>query len=99
MRISVTRTGGYAGLTEELGAADTSQLDAAARQTLEQAVRAMNFFELPARLPGEPVGADFLTYVVTVQDGQREHNVTFTGEEATAAPLRDLIATVTRAQS
>ncbi len=48
MKISVTRTGGFAGVTDEVGSVDTAQLDDAARQKLEQAVRRMKFFELPA---------------------------------------------------
>ena len=91
MKISVTRTGGFAGVTDELGSVDTAQLDAAARQKLEQAVRRMKFFELPARLPSEPVGADLFAYRVTVRDGPREHSVTFTGEEGAAATLRELL--------
>ena len=95
MKISVTRTGGFAGVTDEVGAVDTAQLDAPARQKLEQAVRRVNFFELPARLPGEPVGADLFAYCVTVRDGPREHSVTFTGEEGAAATLRELLLAVT----
>ena len=99
MKISVSRTGGFAGLTDEVSAVDTAQLDAAARQKLEQAVRRVNFFELPARLPGEPIGADLFAYRVTVRDGAREHSVTFTGEEGAAAALRELLAAVTGSKS
>jgi len=99
MKISVTRTGGFAGLTDEVSAVDTAQLDTAARQKLEQAVRRVNFFELPARLPGEPIGADLFAYRVTVRDGAREHSVTFTGEEGAAAALRELLAAVTGSKS
>ena len=95
MTISVTRTGGFAGLTDELGTVDTATLDATAKQALELAVRRTNFFQLPARLPGEPVGADLFTYRVTVKDGSRAHSVSFTGEEGAAAGLRVLVAAVT----
>jgi len=99
MKISVTRTGGFAGVTDEVGSVDTAQLDAAARQKLEQDVRRVNFFELPARLPGEPVGADLFAYRVTVSDGPREHSVTFTGEEGAAATLRELLVAVAGSKS
>jgi len=99
MKISVTRSGGFAGLTDEVSAVDTARLDTAARQKLEQAVRRVNFFELPARLPGEPIGADLFAYRVTVRDGAREHSVTFTGEEGAAAALRELLAAVTGSKS
>ena len=99
MKISVTRSGGFAGLTDGVSAVDTAQLDTAARQKLEQAVRRVNFFELPARLPGEPVGADLFAYRVTVRDGAREHSVAFTGEEGAAAALRELLAAVTGSKS
>ena len=99
MKISVTRSGGFAGLTDEVSGVDTAQLDTAARQKLEQAVRRVNFFELPARLPGEPIGADLFAYRVTVRDGAREHSVTFSGEEGAAAALRELLAAVTGSKS
>ena len=94
MTISVTRTGGFAGLTDALGAVDTATLAAAAKQALELAVRRTNFFQLPARLPGGPVGADLFTYQVTVTDGPRSHSVSFSGEEGAAAELRALVAAV-----
>ena len=99
MKISVTRSGGFAGVTDEIGSVDTVQLDDAARQKLEQGVRRMKFFELPARLPGEPVGADLFAYRVTVRDGPREHSVTFTGEEGAAATLRELLVAVAGSKS
>ena len=86
-------------MTDEVSAVDTAQLDTAARQKLEQAVRRVSFFELPARLPGEPIGADLFAYRVTVRDGAREHSVTFTGEEGAAAALRELLAAVTGSKS
>jgi len=70
------------------------EIEARARELLEQDVRRMNFFELPARLPGEPVGADLFAYRVTVRDGPREHSVAFTGEEGAAATLRELLVAV-----
>ena len=86
-------------MTDEVGAVDTEQLAAAARQKLEQAVRRVNFFELPARLPDEPIGTDLFAYRVTVSDGPREHSVTFTGEDGAAATLRELLVEVADSKS
>ncbi|MGC3959845.1 MAG: hypothetical protein QM813_18540 [Verrucomicrobiota bacterium] len=91
MKISATRTGGFAGLTEDLGSVETAQLDAAARKAVELLVQRVDFFHLPERLPGE-VGADLFTYAVTVADGSRQHTVTFVGEAGRAMTLRELIA-------
>lgn len=91
MKISATRTGGFAGLTDDLGTVDTAQLDTVAKKALELIAQRVDFFYLPERLPGE-VGADLFTYTVTVTDGSRKHTVTFAGEEGKAVALRELIA-------
>ena len=94
MQIKVTRSGGFAGVTEELGTASTEELGEEGRE-LEQLVRDARFFELPAELQGEP-GADMYRHEVTVIDDGRSHTVAYTGEDdAAPEPLRQLIAKVT----
>jgi hypothetical protein len=79
VRISVRRSGGFAGIEEELGSLDTAALAADARVRLEGVVRQADFFALPAAVEGE-VGADQFRYEVTVEDGGSAHTVTFVGE-------------------
>ena len=79
MQIKVRRTGGFAGIEEELGSVDTASLEGGAREQLETLVREVDFFSLPAAIEGE-VGADQFRYEVTVEDGGRGQTVVFTGE-------------------
>jgi hypothetical protein len=95
MRIAVKRTGGFAGLTEDIGEVDTTQLDASAAQQVEQMVSSLGFFELPATIAAPTIGADLFRYEITVSDGSRRHAVTFADDGGPeAAPLRDLVQTV-----
>jgi hypothetical protein len=94
MRISVRRSGGFAGIEEEVGALDTTGLAPEAREELERLVGETDFFALPAAVEGE-VGADQFRYEVTVEDEGRAHTVTFVGEGGDqAAALRRLVDAV-----
>ncbi len=93
MEIKVTRSGGFAGATEELGAVTTETLGDEGRE-LERLVSGSKFFELPPELPGE-AGADLYRYEVSVVDEGRSHTVAYTGEdEAAPEPLRQIIEKV-----
>lgn len=89
MRISVRRSGGFAGIDEQVGTVETAALDPAAREQLETLVREADFFSLPAAVEGD-VGADQFRYEIAVDDGGRSHTVTFVGDSGRAASLRRL---------
>ena len=98
MKISVKQTGGFAGLSEEIAAIDTAELDAAATQQVEQMVQETGFFDLPPDMRTE-IGADLELYEVTVTEGDRQHTVTFNkdgkeDESPQVARLRRLVATL-----
>jgi hypothetical protein len=96
MKITVERTGGFAGLTENLGSLDTEWLGPAKRKAVEERVRSIGFFKLPEQVSGGQVGADFQTYRVTVADGPtQQRTVTFTGDAPDSQPLQELIKIVT----
>jgi hypothetical protein len=96
MKVSVKRSGGYAGLTEEVAAIETAQLDAAAAQQVEQIIQSVGFFDLPATISDGTIGADLFSYEITVSEGDRQHTVTFTDDESPeTAPLRRLVETLT----
>ena len=82
MQVSVKRSGGFAGLTEEVAAVETAQLDAAAAQQVEQLIQSVGFFDLPATISGGTIGADLFRYEITVSEGDRQHTVTFTDDES-----------------
>jgi len=95
MDISVTRTGGFAGLTKKVGTVNTTQLDAAAAQQVEQMVQSIGFFDLPAIVSGGALGADMFRYEITVTQGDRQHTVVFDDDESPeTAPLHRLVDTV-----
>jgi hypothetical protein len=96
MKINVKRTGGYAGLEEELAAVDTSRLEPGAARRVEQLVDGAGFFELPALAADDAAGADMFRYTVTASDGGREHSVSFGEGSPSAAPLLGLLEELKR---
>jgi hypothetical protein len=94
MIISVKRTGGFAGLTEELGTVNTMQLNAATAQQIEQMVLNIDFFNLPAFVESG-IGADLFRYEITIRDGDRRHVVAFNDDGGPeTAPLRQLVEAI-----
>ncbi len=94
MRISAKRSGGFAGLTEDVGTVDTAQLDEVTRSQIEQMIHNGRFFELPATVSGG-IGADRFNYEITVSEGGRQHTVAFTEDGSPqTAPLRRLVDTI-----
>jgi hypothetical protein len=94
MKITVQRSGGYAGLTENIATLDTGQLDAEAGKKIATKVDSIGFFGYPAEISGESVGADMFRFEITVTDGAKHHSVAFTEDAPEASALLDLIQTV-----
>ena len=91
MRISVSRTGGFAGIRPPPIVIDTAKLAAAVRKRIEELVVTCGFFDLPASLPDSAKGADqFIHQVSITADDGREHCVSFHAGAA-SAPLLDLL--------
>jgi hypothetical protein len=92
MMINVRRSGGFAGIEEEVGSVDTASLAPDTRDEVEGLVRESDFFALPAAVESE-VGADQYRYEVTVDDGEQAHTVTFVGDAGPqVAALRRIVA-------
>jgi hypothetical protein len=92
MKITVKRTGGYAGLSEEVAAVDTSRLDPAVAKRVEQLTRNLVFSDQPdAAASDEAVGADMFRYEITASDGERQHTLAFSEGSSGAAPLLSLV--------
>jgi hypothetical protein len=72
MKILIQRSGGYAGIVETLCEIDTANLDSASTTELEQLALSAEA-AVKAAAGAQPVGIDFLTYQVTLEDekGQR----------------------------
>lgn len=92
MKIVVKRTGGFAGLSEDVAAVDTAQLGTTVSQPVEQMVESIRFFDLPAFVSGGTIGADLFQYDITITEGDRQHSVAFVDDESPeTAPLRRLV--------
>jgi hypothetical protein len=82
MHITIRQAGGFAGATIELAAVDVERLEPARGAQVRRAVDASGFFRLPARLASTAVGADVLTYEITIEGGGRRHTVTFADDDS-----------------
>jgi hypothetical protein len=96
VRVSVKRTGGYAGIGEILAQVDTDRLATERAARVAALLEACRFFTLPAAMAGAPIGADLFRYEITAEDGPRRHTVSFVdSDRPEVAPLKRLIAALT----
>lgn len=94
MEISVKQSGGFAGISQDLGTVDTEHLNSAKAQQIASALSNVDFFALPATVPGE-IGADQFRYEIKVTDGDRQHTVTFY-DDGSNSDLHKLVQMVTQ---
>jgi hypothetical protein len=85
VEIRISRSGGFAGLEEELARVDTDQLDPKQAAMLVGELDDVDFYRLPHELPSSQVGADQFTYSVTVTGDRGSHTVAYQGDGAGAA--------------
>ena len=94
MRMQVKAEGGFAGPIPGLSKPiilDSDTLPPQEAEEMRQLVAAAHFFELPAQQPQPQRGADYRTYTISIDNGERHHSVQFT--ELVADPhLRNLLA-------
>lgn len=79
MKINIRRTGGFAGISEEIGAVDTQNLDADTGRDIENRIKTIGFFGLPEQVGGP--GADLFHLEITVVDKGRTHKVSVAEED------------------
>ncbi len=94
MRLKLTRTGGFAGISSPPVEVDTATLSKKDAQQIESLVAGANFFELPKTLKAATAQPDRFQYSLHIahEDG-RQHAITC--DEAAAAPeLRELFRAV-----
>ena len=75
MQITVTRTGGFAGVHQQLGPVEISTLDPEVADRIHQIVAELDFFTLPERLPSDGDMRDGYFYAVEVVADGRDHTV------------------------
>lgn len=93
MKLTLTRTGGFAGQSE-VYSLDTERIDAARSAKVKELLGNANFFQLAGEVVGDEIGADMFEYELRVDDGSRSHTVKFSGggeKTAQLAELSDLI--------
>jgi hypothetical protein len=95
MIINVRRSGGYAGLSEEVLSLDTGRLDDSKARRVEQLLADADFFNLPADA-AEEAGMDTFRYEMNASDDGRRHTVSFSEGNPKAAPLLELVENLKR---
>ncbi|MEO8428756.1 MAG: protealysin inhibitor emfourin [Verrucomicrobiota bacterium] len=90
MRLTLTRSGGFAGLIRPPMTLDTSTLSAADARKIESLLESGRFFQLPSVLAA-PAQPDRFQFTLTAEqpDGTK-HSVTF-GEQAAGKELQEVI--------
>jgi hypothetical protein len=94
MRMQVKTEGGITGPIPGLSkpiVLDSNALPPQEAEEMRQLVIAAHFFELPVQQPKPQRGADYRSYTISIENGERHHSVQFT--ELVADPhLRNLLA-------
>ena len=97
MKISIKRSGGFAGL-ESRRDIDTAMMEASEASKIEHTVHSAGFFDLPTIMPGGMIGADQYHYEMTIIEDDRQHTVAFDSpdndDSLQIAPLRKLLDTL-----
>jgi hypothetical protein len=87
VRISVQRSGGFAGTTENIVELDTRHLDQATAQHVRQLVRGLGSPDQPEVAPPPSMGADFFHYEITVNRGSRRRTIAFDDDDSPASAV------------
>ncbi len=97
MRISLERTGGFAGMTRNT-TVDTASLPSHQANQLPSLLEAADFFNLPTDIETPANQRDRFQYRLTVEDKEKQHTVTVS-EAAMPGTLRPLIEWLDRTSS
>ena len=90
LRIELTRSGGYAGLTTKLGELDTTELPETDARELEELVRKADVPKLAAGSPFRGTAADRFQYELTIDSGDDRYELLMS-EDKVPDELRPLI--------
>ena len=89
MKVTIKRTGGFAGLDQTVASLDSERLPRDAAEELRRQVSAL----VAASARPEPIGADLLHYHVTISDEGPARTVTVVDEgDPEAPPMKHLQA-------
>src|ERR1041385_8788908 len=94
MRVTLSRSGGFAGILPPPITLDTAALPRTVSRRLEELIASVDFFNLPRTLATPTRQADRLQFTVCIaKDEGREHTVTC-DEEAAPAAFLELVRAV-----
>ena len=97
LKVSLSRSGGVAGISPPAIVVDSEDLPADEGQALQQLVDAAGYFDLPAELGPAGDRPDSFGYTLSVSDERgRTHAVSFDHGAAPQA-LKDLVAAIRKA--
>jgi len=97
MRITLTRSGGFAGILPPPVTFDTATLPGGVARRIEELAASADFFNLPRTLAAPTPQPDRMQFTVRiVNDDGREHTVTC-DEEVASEPFLELVRTVQKA--
>lgn len=74
MQLVATRSGGIAGVREELGPVDTDSIDSGLAERIQTSLDEVGFFDLPEEISSDRRIADGFSYSLKAT-GEREHRV------------------------
>ncbi|BCL33838.1 protealysin inhibitor emfourin [Nostoc sp. MS1] len=97
MRVSLERTGGFAGISKSINV-DTNQLSQQEAEELSRLIEAADLFHLPAQIISSHRQIDRFQYQITIEDNGQRHTVT-AGEAALPNSLKTLIEWLNQASS
>jgi hypothetical protein len=97
MRLSLERTGGFAGISKRINV-DTNQLSQQQAEELSQLVAAADLFRLPAQMISTNRQVDRFQYQITIEDNGQRHTVT-ASETALPNTLKTLVEWLNQAPS
>ncbi|PMB40712.1 hypothetical protein CEN40_21600 [Fischerella thermalis CCMEE 5205] len=97
MRISLQRTGGFAGISKKV-IVDTAKLPPEETQQLSQLLEAANFYSLPPKINAPANQPDRFQYTIIVEENNQQHTLTV-GEAALSETLKSLIEWVNNTAS
>jgi hypothetical protein len=90
LRIELTRSGGYAGITTKLGELDTTELPDGDAREIEELIRSADVPALEEASPMRGEGADRFQYDLVIEDDKGRRELTMS-EDKIPNELRPLI--------
>lgn len=92
MKITIKRSGGFAGLIEESKPIDVDKLPPAVAVKVKQLLEKVQFFQLPMNGSEDVIGADLPQVEITIATKDSQHTVRFVEDDTpTAVALQQVI--------